>query len=64
MNIQGVWNTMKRPNHYRQRWGEETDVSGIDQIFNKIIEENFPKLRKGTLIQIQVSNIEYRTWTK
>ena len=33
--------------------GNEYQVNGIDQIFNKIIEQNFPKLRKGIPIQVQ-----------
>jgi hypothetical protein len=28
-------------------------VNGRDQIFNKIIEQNFPKLREGIPIMIQ-----------
>lgn len=32
--------------------GEEFQVNGIDQAFDMIIEEKFPKLRKGTPIQI------------
>lgn len=33
--------------------GEESKINGIDQIFSKIIEESFPKLRKDITIQIQ-----------
>ena len=33
--------------------GEESKVNGIDQIFNTIIEENFPQVRKDTPMQIQ-----------
>lgn len=33
--------------------GEESQITSIDQFFNKIIKENFPKLRKHTYLQIQ-----------
>lgn len=43
--------TMKKPNF--EIIGtvdeEEFQVNGIDQIFSKITEENFPKLRKTNL---------------
>lgn len=35
--------------------GEESRVNGIKQIFSKVIEENFPKLRKDIPMQIQGS---------
>ena len=46
-NIQKIWNTMKRPN-IRIIGIEECEVSasGPENIFNKIIEENFPNLNK------------------
>lgn len=37
---------------------EESQVNSIDQLFNKIIGENVPKLRK--VIQIQEINIEFK----
>ena len=33
--------------------GEETQVKGTENIFNKIIEENFPNLMKEMLIKLQ-----------
>lgn len=33
--------------------GEESKENGIDKIFNRIIDENFPKLKKDKSIQIQ-----------
>lgn len=33
--------------------GEESQVNGIDQIFKKIKEENFPKLKKDMTSQKQ-----------
>lgn len=32
--------------------GKDSQVDGIDHIFNKQIEENVPKLKTDTLIQI------------
>ena len=42
-----MWDTMKRPNLciIVIEEGEFQD-NGIDQIFNRIVEENFPKLEK------------------
>lgn len=39
---------------------EESKASGIYQIFNKIIEESFPKLRKNKSRQIQEAQTEYQ----
>ena len=33
--------------------GEEIQGNGIDQIFNKIIDENFPKLKEQMSVNIQ-----------
>jgi hypothetical protein len=33
--------------------GEEVQEKGMSNIFNKIITENFPKLEKTMLIQVQ-----------
>jgi hypothetical protein len=45
---QEVWDTMKRPNVriIGIEEGEETQGKGIEIIFNKIIEEIFPNLKK------------------
>ena len=47
-NIQEIWDTMKRPNLriIRVEEGEELELKGTENIFNKIIEENFPNLKK------------------
>lgn len=37
---------------------EESQANGIDQIFKKIREENFLKVRKGTSTQIQRAHIK------
>lgn len=44
-----MWDTIKRQSLQiiGIDEGEESWVSGIDQIFNMIIEENIPKLKKG-----------------
>ena len=50
-----MWHTMRKE---LDLWiigidkGEEFRANGIDQNFNKIIEENFLKFRKDTPIQI------------
>jgi hypothetical protein len=33
--------------------GEEIQTKGIDNLFNRIIAENFPNLEKETVIQMQ-----------
>lgn len=40
--------------------GEESQVNGIDQIFKKIIEENFPKLKKDMTSQKQKKHPEHQ----
>ena len=59
-NIQEMWDTMKRPN-LRIREIEEigdSQFKGPENIFNKIIEENFPNLKKEIVINPQK---DYRT---
>ena len=59
-NIQEIWDTMKRPN-LRKIGIEESENSQYkwpENIFNKIIEENFPNLKKEKPINIQEA---YRT---
>ena len=59
-NIQEIQNTMRRPN--LQIIGvdknEDFQLKGPANIFNKIIEENFPKLKKEMSVNIQEA---YRT---
>lgn len=45
-NIQEIWNNVKRPNLriLGIEEGEETHVKRAENIFNKLIEENFPNL--------------------
>jgi hypothetical protein len=38
--------------------GKEIQTTGIDNLFNRIIAENFPKLEKERLTQVQET---YRT---
>jgi hypothetical protein len=47
-NIQKMWDTVKRQDPLITDTGEgnESQVNGIDQIFNKLMEDNFVKLRK------------------
>ena len=59
-NIQEIQDTMKRTNLRIIGTGENEDfqLKGPANIFNKIIEENFPNLRKEMPINIQEA---YRT---
>ncbi|KAL6088433.1 hypothetical protein STEG23_022858 [Scotinomys teguina] len=59
-NVQEIWDTMKRPNLRIMgiEEGEEYQLKGTENIFNKIIEENFPNLKKESPIKIQEA---YRT---
>jgi hypothetical protein len=59
-NMQEIQDTIRRPNlrliGIEER--EDSQLKGPVNIFNKIIEENFPKLKKEMPINIQES---YRT---
>ncbi|ERE67250.1 LINE-1 type transposase domain-containing protein 1 [Cricetulus griseus] len=59
-NIQEIWDIMKRPNLriIGIEEGEETVFKGTENIFNKIIEENFPNLQKDMPMKVQEA---YRT---
>jgi hypothetical protein len=53
--MQELSNSIKRPNLRIMgiEEGEEVQVKGIHNIFNKLIKENFPNLEKVFLIQVQ-----------
>jgi hypothetical protein len=59
-NIQEIQDTMRRPNLRIIRVDENEDfqLKGPSNIFNKIIEENFPNLKKKMPMNIQEA---YRT---
>ncbi|EGW01022.1 Putative transposase element L1Md-A101/L1Md-A102/L1Md-A2 [Cricetulus griseus] len=59
-NIQKIWDTVKRSNLriIGIEEGEETQLKGAENIFNKIIEENFPNLKKDMPMKLQEA---YRT---
>ncbi len=59
-NIQEIWDTIKRPNLriIGIEEGEEVQLNGPENIFNKIIEENFPNLKKDIPLKVQEA---YRT---
>ena len=59
-NIQEIQDTMRRPNLQITRVDENEDFqfNGPANIFNKIIEENFPNLKKEMHMNIQEA---YRT---
>ncbi|KAL6083568.1 hypothetical protein STEG23_000641 [Scotinomys teguina] len=59
-NVQEIWDTMKRPNLriIEIEEGEKYQLKGTENIFNKILEKNFPNLKK----EISMKNQEaYRT---
>ena len=62
-SIQEIQDIMKRPNLRIIRIEENNDsqLKGPENIFNKIIEENFPNLKKEVDIKIQET---YRTPNK
>ncbi|ERE84498.1 LINE-1 type transposase domain-containing protein 1 [Cricetulus griseus] len=59
-NIQEIWDTVKRPNLriIGIEEGEEIQLRGTENTFNKIMEENFPNLKKDMPMKIQEA---YRT---
>ena len=58
-NIQEIWNTIKRPNlRIIGVEEEELQLKGPENIFNKIIEENFSNLNKEIPMKVQEA---YRT---
>ena len=59
-NIQEIQDTMRRPNLriIGIEESEDSQLKGLVNIFNKIIEENFPNLKKEMPINIQEA---YRT---
>ena len=58
--IQEIWDTITRPNLkiIGIEEGEESQLKGPENIFNKIIEENFPNLKEEMVINVQEA---YRT---
>ena len=62
-SIQEIQDTMKRPNLRIIRIEENKDsqLKGPENVFNKIIEENFPNLKKEMAIKVQEA---YRTPNK
>ena len=59
-NIQEIKDTMRRPNLriIGIEESEDSQLKGPENIFNKIIEENFPNLKKEITINVQEA---YRT---
>ena len=59
-NIQEIQDTMRRPNLRKIGVNEKENVQlkGPENIFNKIIKENFPNLKKEMPMNIQEA---YRT---
>ena len=59
-NIQEIWDTIIKPNLriIGVEEGEELQIKGPENIFNKIIEENFPNLKNDIPMKVQEA---YRT---
>jgi hypothetical protein len=61
-NIQEIQDTMKRPNltiiGIEER--KYSQFKGPENIFNKIIEESFPNLKKQMIIKVQAYRIPNR----
>jgi hypothetical protein len=55
--IQDIQDTKRRPNQMGVDKNEDFQLKGPENIFNKIIEENFPNLKKEMSINIQESYI-------
>ncbi|KAK7795145.1 hypothetical protein U0070_003059, partial [Myodes glareolus] len=53
-NIQEIWDTIKKPNLriIGIEEGEELQIKGPENIFNKIIEENFPNIKNDIPMKI------------
>jgi hypothetical protein len=53
-NMQDIWDTMKRPNLQIMgiEEGEMIQTKGTDNLFHRIIAENFPNLKKETVTQL------------
>ena len=47
-NIRDLWNNMKCANLHIKRTPEEEREKGIENIFEEIMLENFPNLKKET----------------
>ena len=66
-NIQEIWDTIKKKPNLRitgVEEGEELQIKGPKNVFNKIIEENFPNLKNNISMKAQEA---YRTpidWIK
>ena len=59
-NIQEIWDTIKKPNLriIGVEEGDKLQIKGPENIFNKIIEENFPNLKNNIPMKVQEA---YRT---
>ena len=54
-NIEEMWDTIKKPNLWiiGVEKGEELQIKGPENIFNKIIEENFLNLKNDIPMKVQ-----------
>jgi hypothetical protein len=63
-SIQEIQITMKRPNLriIRKEENEDSQLNGPELVFNKIIEENFPNLKKEMAIKVQEAYRPSHKW--
>ena len=49
-----MWNTVKRLSQNNRSGGRKTSTGkGMKNIFNKILKDNFPDLKKKMLVKVQ-----------
>ena len=62
-NMQKIWYTMKRPNLkiIGIEKDEDSQLKGPENIFSKIIEENFPKLKEEITIKTKNKTKQNKT---
>jgi hypothetical protein len=58
--MQDIWDTMKRPNLLIMAVDKEQEIQtkGTDKLFNRLIAEKFPNIKKERVTQVQEA---YRT---
>ena len=52
-NLEHYEKTKRRNNRNRERRKKKSQLKGPENIFNKIIEENFPYLKNGVPVKVQ-----------
>ena len=63
-NTQEIWDTLRRPNLRIIEIEEDSQLKGPENIFNKIIEENFPNLKKEMPMKYKKFSEFQKDWAK